>query len=365
MQKIAIVYDWIDKWGGVERVLLTLHEVFPRATFFTSVYNPETAGWAKRLKIKTSFMQKLPGFLKGERVASTPLYPFAFESFNFSDFDLVISVTSSFAKSVVTGPSTLHVCYLLTPTRFLWSHEKDYFKNPLTRLLASGYVDYLKAWDKAVAFRPDKIISISKAVKKRCKKYYGRESEVIHPPFDIKHWTKIKNSPLNPVIEGKYFLVVSRLEPYKRIDLVTQVFNKKKEKLVIVGVGSEEPKLKEISGKNIIFLSRLTDAELGALYKNAEALNMPQEEDFGYVALESIFFGTPVISYRKGGVGEIIIDGTTGILFDKQSEKALAGAIERFKKIKYNLKKKTGKYGPESVKQYDKEIFNKKIKSIL
>ena len=193
MKKIAIVYDWIDKWGGVERVLLVLHEMFPKATFFTSVYNPLRAAWAKRLKIKTSFMQGLPGFIKKQRIISTPLYPFAFESFNFNEFDLVISVTSSFAKSIITQPGTLHVCYLLTPARFLWSHEKDYIRSPLARFLLGGYLDYLKSWDKTSAQRPDKIISISGAVKNRAKKYYGRDSGMIYPPFDTDYWLKIKS----------------------------------------------------------------------------------------------------------------------------------------------------------------------------
>ena len=372
-KKIAIVYDWIDKWGGVERVLLTLHEMFPKATFFTSVYNPLRAAWAKRLKIKTSFMQGLPGFIKKQRIISTPLYPFAFESFNFNEFDLVISVTSSFAKSIITQPGTLHVCYLLTPARFLWSHEKDYIRSPLARFLLGGYLDYLKSWDKTSAQRPDKIISISGAVKNRAKKYYGRDSGMIYPPFDTKYWTKIKNASLDPSVasllqddlKGGYFLIVSRLEPYKKIDLAIRVFNKRKKKLVIVGEGSEEKALKKISGKNIIFLSRLTDTELSVLYKNAEALIMPQEEDFGYVALEAAFFGSPVISYRKGGAREIIIEGRTGIFFDKQSERSLQGAIERFAKIKYNLRTKTKKYGHDNVKRFDKEAFKKKLKAIL
>lgn len=361
-KKIAIVYDWIDKWGGVERVLLTLHEMFPRATFFTSVYNPDAASWAKKLKIETSFMQRLPRFIKANRVLSLPFYPFAFESFNFGGFDLVISVTSSFAKSVITAPGTRHICYLLTPTRFLWSHQREYFKdNPLFR----PYLNYLRNWDKTVSFRPDKIVSISKAIKKRTKKYYGQESQVVYPPFDTKYWTKIKNSSINSLVKGNFFLVVSRLEPYKRIDLAVKVFNTRGEKLVVVGEGSEEKKLKTISGNNIIFLSRLKDQELTSLYKNAQALIMPQEEDFGYTALEAAFFSLPVISYKKGGVEEIIIDNRTGIFFNRQSKNSLESAIERYNKIKYNLRTKVKKFGPGTVQRFDKEIFIKQLRAIL
>ena len=192
-KRIAIVYDWIDKWGGVERVLLTLHKMFPEAVFYTSYFDSVKAGWAKDLKIKTSFIQKLPDFIKKSRIASLPFYPFAFESFNFNEFDLVISVTSSFAKSIITQPKTKHVCYLLTPTRFLWSHKKDYLNNRLVSYLVHGYLEKTKKWDYVAAQRPDKIISISQAVADRCLKYYKRRSEVIYPPFNIDYWREIKS----------------------------------------------------------------------------------------------------------------------------------------------------------------------------
>ncbi len=225
LRKIAIVYDWIDKWGGVERVLLTLHEMFPQAVFYSSYYSPQKAGWAKDLKIKTSFIQKFPRFVRENRTVSFPFYPYAFESFNFNNYDLVISVTSSFAKSVITKPRTFHICYLLTPTRYLWMNEDLYIKNNFTRSVLSGYFQKLKEWDYVAAQRPDKIISISKTVADRCRKFYKRESEVIYPPFDIQYWEKIKYEILNSkseinsnfkIINKKYFLVVSRLEPYKK-----------------------------------------------------------------------------------------------------------------------------------------------------
>lgn len=357
--KIAIVYDWIDKWGGVERVLLTLHKMFPGAGFFTSVFDRERAGWAKNLKIKTSFIQKLPKFIKSRRILSLSLYPFAFESFDFRDYDLVISVTSSFAKSIITRPGTKHICYLLTPTRFLWSHQKDYFRE---NFLNRPYLKYLRKWDRVASFRPDKIVSISDAVRNRCKKYYRRDSVVIYPPFDPDYWDKIKSEPVR---DKNYFLIVSRLEPYKKVDLAIKVFNRRKENLIVVGEGSEEKNLKEISGKNIRFLSHLSDRELAAFYAGAQALIMPQEEDFGYVALEAQFWGAPVISYRKSGAKETIIEGRTGIFFDKQSERSLQGAIERFKKIKYNLRTTTKKFGLDSVKRFDKKIFKKRFREIL
>ncbi|PIP62486.1 glycosyl transferase, partial [Candidatus Roizmanbacteria bacterium CG22_combo_CG10-13_8_21_14_all_35_9] len=365
-KKIAIVYDWIDKWGGVERVLLTLHEMFPEATFYTSYFDSEKASWARDLRIETSFIQRLPKIIRGRRIVSLPLYPYAFESFNFNKFDLVISVTSSFAKSIITQPRTKHICYLLTPTRYLWSHQKDYFKK---NIVNSYYLEKLKDWDFITAQRPDKIISISETVKNRCNKYYHRKSEVIYPPFDIEYWKKISNlksqmSNLN-LKSKNYFLIVSRLEPYKKIDLAVKVFNRLKDNLIIVGEGSEENNLRRISGKNIIFLSKLTDQDLALLYSNAEALIMPQEEDFGLVSLEAQFFGCPMISYKKGGALETVTEGKTGIFFKEQSEISLGRAVEKFNRIKYNLKISTVKFGLKNLERFDRVFFEKKFISSI
>lgn len=373
-KKIAIVYDWIDKWGGVERVLLQLHEMFPEAIFYTSYFDQETASWAKDLNIKTSFLQRFPSFIKKSRILSFPFYPFIFESFDFSQYDLVISVTSSFAKSIITKPGTRHLCYLLTPPRYLWSHQKDYLRNQLVDYLLGGYLALVKKWDYVAAQRPDKIISISEIVKKRCLRYYQRESEVIYPGFDTNYWKNIKNQiskiketdQISKILRNKkYFLVISRLEPYKKVDLVVKVFNKLKENLVIVGEGTEEKKLKRMAGKNVIFLSKLTDEELGYLYSNAQALIMPQEEDFGYVSLEAQFFGCPVIAYKKGGALETVIDGKTGIFFANQNERSLRKAIERFNKIKYNLKNKIREFGMKNIERFSKEKFIDNFLKIL
>ncbi len=328
-KKIAIVYDWIDKWGGVERVLLTFHEMFPEAVFYTSYFDKDSAPWAKDLKIKTSRLQKFPNFIKKSRVLSFLFYPFIFELFDFSNYDLVVSVTSSFAKSIITKPGTSHLCYLLTPTRYFWSHKKDYLKNKLFSYLVSNYIDQIKKWDFVAAQKPDKIISISETVKKRCLKYYQRESEVIYPGFDTEYWKNIKDQiskiketdQISKILKNnKYFLVISRLEPYKKVDLVVKVFNKLKDVLVIVGEGSQEKKLKKMAGKSVVFLSKLSDVELGSFYTNAQALIMPQEEDFGYVSLEAQFFGCPVIAYKRGGATETVIDGKTGIFFNRQEK---------------------------------------------
>ncbi|MBI2641823.1 glycosyltransferase [Candidatus Roizmanbacteria bacterium] len=357
--KIAIVYDWIDKWGGVERVLLTLHEMFPRADFYTSYFDPASALWAKNLSIKTSFIQSLPDFIKKSRILSFPFYPYAFESLNFDRYDLVISVTSSFAKAIITKPHTRHICYLLTPTRYLWSQQNLYFKNPLIKFALSPYLSELRKWDFIAAQRPDTIVSISKTVAERCKKYYKRESQVIYPPFDFDYWKKIKSrsDQVRDESLGRYFLVVSRLEPYKRIDLAVNVFNQLSDRLIIVGEGSELKKLKAMAKNNITFLSKLTDDKLAMRYRNAEALIIPQEEDFGYVALEAQFFGCPVIAFKRGGATETIIDNKTGIYFNRQDEQSLKEALERFHTISYNLKKSAKLYGPSNITKFAKDKF--------
>ncbi len=366
--KIAVVYDWIDKWGGVERVLLTLHEILPDADFYTSYYDKRQAPWAEKLNIKTSFINKFPNFIKTNRLLSLPLYLFAFESFNLNDYDVVISVTSSFAKAVITGTTTFHICYLLTPTRFLWSHEDSYMGKLKTAM--RPYSNYLKNWDKTVAQRPDKIISISQTVADRCRKYYGRESDVIYPPFDKEYWNDIKSKINNPAStakrgEQKYFLVVSRLEKYKKVDLVVKTFNQLNQNLVIVGKGSQEKGLRQIAKNNIQFVKDITDEELGFLYSKAQVLIMPQEEDFGYVSLEAQFFGCPVIYYGKGGATETVIEDKTGISFDNQTVESLTDALERFGAISYNLRISTANLGRQNIEKYAKSEFEKRLTKVI
>ncbi|MDO8608995.1 MAG: glycosyltransferase [bacterium] len=340
MRKIAIVYDWIDKWGGVERILQYIHEAIPEADFYTSYYDIKNAYWAKDINIYSSFLQKMPRFIKKSRMLSLPLYPFAFESFDFSTYDLVLSITSSFAKSIITKPKTRHVCYLLTPTRYLWSHENEYVTSDLLRFLLQPYISYLKKWDYIAAQRPDKIYSISQTVGDRCKKYYQRDSEVIYPPFDFDYWNKIKNNLQSlDNLGNKFFLMVGRLEKYKKNKLIVEAFNRMPDKkLIVIGKGTELAPLKRIALNNTEFITEITDEKLGMYYSQAEALIMPQEEDFGYVSLEAQLFGCPVISYDKGGATETIIENKTGVFFKSQTINTIIETLESFHTISYNLK---------------------------
>lgn len=337
--KIAIVYDRVNKWGGAERVLLALHKIFPKASLFTSVYNPKTAPWAQVFpRVYTSFLQKVP-FAKSFHQGFGWLMPLTFESLDFDGFDLVISLTSEAAKGIITKPKTKHLCYLLTPTRYLWSHYDIYFRNNLLRLLSKPVVSYLRYWDRVVAFRPDKVIAISEETKKRVKRYYGIDSKVVYPPLFYNNH-KVSGSSQTLLIGGvrprDYYLVVSRLEPYKRVDLVIDAFNRLGENLVIVGSGSQLPYLKRSAGANVKFLDHLSDNALAFYYQNAKALIMPQFEDFGLVSLEAQSYFLPVIAYRKGGALETVLENKTGIFFDKQNTFSLIDAIKRFARMKFS-----------------------------
>lgn len=363
--KIAIAYDWFDTWGGVERVLLELHAMFPQAVFFTSYVHREKGSWAKDLKVKTSFIQNLPGAIRMNRKLSFPLYPFAFESFDTSAFDLVISVTSSFGKAVVTRPGTRHICYLLTPTRYLWVYPSLYFSKASLTILGP-YLSYIKRWDKIASARPDTMVAISKAVADRCLQVYHREAEVIHPPFEPDYWRSEAEKAEKPHIPfTNYYLAVSRLEPYKRIDLLLDVFKARPDlALIVVGKGSMRRTLEAKSPSNVVFLCDLSDAELAHLYRHAEALLMPQEEDFGYTALEAQSLGCPVVAYAKGGSRETV-SPRSGFFFEEQSKQAVMNALERLHTISYNGKKLAQNEGPKWALSFSRTKFRNKFFSLI
>lgn len=334
--KTAIVYDRVNKWGGAERVLLSLHKLFPSAPLYTSVYNPETAIWAKVFpKVVPSFLQRMR-FARTRHDLFAPLMPLAFESFDFSGFDLVISVTSESAKGIITQPKTLHVCYCLTPTRYLWSGYEEYFDNPVKRTITKPAVEYLKKWDYQASFRPDVLIGISQTVCNRIKKYYDRDSQLIYPPVDVRKF-KFPSTNNEPSTTN-YYLVVSRLVPYKKIDLVVGVFNSLNKRLVVIGDGSQRGRLEKKAKRNIEFKGQVTDEELRAYYHGAKAVIFPQEEDFGIVAVEAQAAGIPVIAFSGGGAAETVVEGTTGVFFNRQTKKALKGTLEKFERMKFDPK---------------------------
>lgn len=332
--KTAIVYDRVNKWGGAERVLLALHEMFPKAPLYTSVYHPGKAKWAGLFpEVVPSFLNRLR-FVRDKHEYLAPLMPLAFESFDFDRFDLVISVTSEAAKGIITKPGTKHICYCLTPTRYLWSGYNEYFKRLLFKVLAFPFIEYLKYWDKISAHRPDRIISISTDVKKRVDKYYGLPSEIVFPPISFEKLRILCSKAQVPIVKNDYYLVVSRLVPYKKVDLAIETFNETGEQLVVVGSGSQEAMLKKLAKTNISFVKNLTDEDLVNYYKHAKALIFPQREDFGIVALEAQACGTPVIAYKAGGSLDTVVDRKTGVFFDTQDEDNLSKAISSLHNLK-------------------------------
>jgi glycosyltransferase involved in cell wall biosynthesis len=358
--KVALVYDRLNKWGGAERVLLALHEIFPKASLYTSIYSPRKARWAKVFpKIIPSFLQKIP-FFQDKHELLAPLMPIAFETLDLGDLDLVISVTSEAAKGVITRPPARHICYCLTPTRYLWSGYDIYFQNPTLKAVSRPVVSYLRYWDKMAAQKPDVMVAISTVVKKRIKKYYHRNSEIIFPPVDINKF-KIQNSKVKTTTKkAKFYLLVSRLVVYKRIDLAIEVFNELGLPLVIVGSGSEEKRLKRIARSNIKFTGYLTDEKLADYYKGCQALIFPQEEDFGLVVVEAQSAGIPVIAYKKGGALDTVINGKTGIFFSEQKKESLIKAIKRFERLRFNKK-----VIMKNAERFSKERFKKEFLELI
>jgi glycosyltransferase involved in cell wall biosynthesis len=349
--KIALVYDRVNKWGGAERVLLSLHKIYPKAPLYTSVYDKKNASWADVFDVKVSFLQKIP-FIKSHNELFPFLMPRAFESFNFNKYDLVISVTSESAKGVITKGKTIHICLCLTPTRYLWSGYETYFQNKILRLLSKPFVSYLRKWDLRASQRPNHYIAISQEVGRRIKKYYGRDSKVIYPAIEIKR----KNLKAK---KGEYYLVVSRLSKYvlyKKVDLVIEAFNINGKNLKIVGTGSLEKELKKKARENIEFLGRVEDSELEKLYKGAKALIFPGNEDFGLVMAEAQSFGTPVIAFEGGGALEIIEKGRTGEFFKKQEVKSLLKVLKNFDERRYNKK-----VIRRSAERFSFKIFKKEL----
>jgi len=332
--KIAFVYDRVNKIGGAERVLLALHDIWPQAPLFTAVYDKEHARWADVFMVHTSFLQNYP-LAKRNHELYPWLTPMAFESFSFDEYDIVISVTSAEAKAIITKPHTLHICYCLTPTRYLWSGY-DTYSTPVSHTLRDTIItkglrrvsDRLRKWDTIHAQRPDDYIAISHTVEGRIRKYYNRTvHSVIYPPVDtslfIPSSTKRKNTQ-------QYFLTVSRLVGYKHTDIIISAFNTLGLPLIVVGDGWEKQRLQRMAKPNITFIDHLTDKELVLYYQNCRAFIFAGEEDFGIVAAEAQACGKPVIAYDTGGVAEIVMDGKTGQLFPEQTAECLIAALNSF-----------------------------------
>lgn len=328
--KVALVYDRVNKFGGAERVLLSLHKIYPDAPLYTLVYNPSSASWAKVFKVVPSFLNNIFFFRKKHEWLA-PFAAMAFETFDFKDYDVIISVTSSDAKAVMTKPGQLHICYCLTPTRYFWSGEEEYAKDNKMKIVPKKTLNDLRTTDLLISQRPDQYLAISKEVKSRIKKYYYRESSVIYPCIDNIFYAK----NIIPFRARDRYLIVSRLVSYKKVDLAIKAFNKLKKPLDVIGTGSELSHLKKIAGPTINFVGPVSDQQLLEAYKHAKAVIFPQVEDYGLVPIEAQACGTPVIAYGKGGALETIVPNQTGVFFSQQNPQSLIQAVEKFEKMTF------------------------------
>lgn len=322
--KTALVHDWLNQIGGAENVLEALVGLFPATPVYTSMYAPRIMPDSYRTwDIHTSFMQRLPG-VAGHHQAYLPFYPLAFEQFDLSGFDLVLSNKSAFCHGVITPPETLHVCYCLTPTRFLWMYEAYRQREGLGRmadLALRPVLAWLRLWDRLAAERVDHFIAISRAVQTRIKKFYGRDSAIIYPPVDVERFTPSNRAP------GDYYLAGGRLIPYKRVDLAVAAFNQLELPLIVFGDGRDRAALQDRAGANITFVGRVSWEELAQLFQHCRAFIFPGLEDFGIAPLEAQATGRPVIAFAGGGALDTIIDGETGRLFYQPTAQALADAV--------------------------------------
>jgi glycosyltransferase involved in cell wall biosynthesis len=338
--KIALVHDWLTGMRGGEKVLETLIDLFPQADLFTLLHNHGSVSEKiESLSIYTSFIDRLP--LKRKHYAYyLPLFPTAIELFDLKKYDLILSTSHCVAKGVRTPPTAIHISYIHSPMRYVWDMYEDYFSadklNFISRKLIPLWANYLRMWDVTSSNRVDAFIANSKHVAKRIRKYYRREAKIIHPPVDTE-LHQLSDQP------GAYYLIVSALVPYKRIELAVKTFNQLRKPLLIIGEGPEEGRLKKLAAENITFVNWQPSETLHKYYSECLALIFPGEEDFGITPVEAQACGKPVIAFARGGALETVVgfDGTnehksSGVFFDQQNESALRAAVEQFEKLNLN-----------------------------
>jgi glycosyltransferase involved in cell wall biosynthesis len=325
--KIAVIHDYFTQLGGAEKVAEELYRMLPDPALFATVAFPDCMpGQLKDVLVHTSWMQNLPGIERYYRLYFL-LYPFAVSDIDLSDYDLVLSSSSGYAKGVRTGRDAIHVCYCHTPMRWVWSFDNYSRRESLrlgTRTFLPMLIRALKLWDQGASRQPDHFVANSKVVADRILRNYGRSAEVIHPPIDTSRFRPTGDEPED------FYLVLSRLVSYKRIDLAVRACTALGKKLVVIGHGPDREALQAIAGPTVSFLGRAPDADVEYLVPRCKALLFPGEEDFGMAPLEVAATGRPTIAYRAGGALETIVENETGIFFDHQTPEDLAKAIERF-----------------------------------
>lgn len=332
--KVAIVHDYLNQMGGAERVVMALHEIFPDAPIYTSIYAPDRVDQAfRQMDVRTSFMQKFP-LVKKHHQPFLPFYPFAMENLDLRGFDLVLSSSSAFGKGVITRPETMHICYCHTPMRWCWNYEEYVEREHLGKVARSVLpfmISGLRVWDQTSAMRVDHFIANSPVVAERIQKYYRREAIFIPPPVEAKRFQ------FDPSTRpDDYFLILSRLVPYKRIDLAIEACNRLQLPLVIIGKGRDKERLQKLAGPTIRFVGGLSDDEVLHYLAHCRAFLFPGEEDFGITPLEAQASGRPVIAYGQGGALASVVEGVTGLFFHEQTVESLASVLQAFDERAFN-----------------------------
>ena len=329
--KVALVHDHLMQLGGAERVLAAFAETFPEAPVYTLMYDSASAEVVvDKNKLRATKLQYLP-FKKLVYRATLPMMPRAIESLDLTEYDVVLSSASSFAKGVKVREDAVHLCYCHTPPRYLWSDAEKYISSlpypDFVKKIISKLVPRLRTWDYAAAQRVTHFIANSREVAGRIQKHYGKNSVVLYPPLTLQVKPRLSPKP--------YFLTGGRLVQYKRFDTVVDAFTRLKLPLIVYGDGPDLSRLRARAGHNITFVERVTDDIVASLYSEARAFIHPQLEDFGITAIEAMASGCPVIAYNRGGAAESVLDGVTGVLYDEQSWEAIGDAVIRFESDKF------------------------------
>lgn len=350
--RIALVHDYLVQGiRGAERVLVAIHELYPDSPVYTLLYDEAAmralcAGW----DVRTSLLQRLPGARRLYR-RLLPLMPRATESLPLQEYDLILSTSSAWVKSVRFRPDAVHVCYCHSPARFLWHWRDEYLATlpggALTQAMARRVTDRLRRWDQATCDRPTQYLANSRLVQRRIREYYGRESALVYPPVETDRF-------LPEDVDEDYFLVVSALNPYKRVDLAVEACNRLRLPLVVIGEGPERERLRALAGPTVRVLGRCEEGEVERYVARCRAFLMPQEEDFGIAAVEAQSAGRPVIAYGAGGALETVIAEETGLFFPEQTPESLAEALRRFERKQFDKRRIR-----ENALRFSKERFQR------
>lgn len=358
--KIAFVHDFLLRLGGAERVLKTWMDMYPDAPVYTLLYDEARVGEVfPKERVISSRLQKWPRFIPGMHKLMFPFMPGAIEDFDLSDYDIVLSSSSAYAHGVVTNLETTHICYYHSPMRYAWDYTHQYVRDQklgwFGEMLVTHLLHKVRMWDFLAADRVDIPLANSKTVQNRIKKYYHQDAQIIYPPVDTERFTPHEKQ------EG-YFLIVSTLTPYKRIDLAIEVFNKLGKRLVIIGQGNDEARLRRLASSHIDFLGFQSDENVKAYMENCRAFIFPGEEDFGIAPVEAMACGKPVLAYRKGGLTETMIEGKTGQFFEEQTVESMEAGLTQ---LLINEKDYDAHAIAKHAQTYSKKAFEKAMKSVI